>query len=139
MSTDAILEAATRFRLAIETTEKSRLSAGFRRFPWGSCGDASVLLGKFLKDQGFGDFTLVVGRSEGSQHAWLEQNDIVVDITADQFDGFGGVIHVGDDIWRRAFIERTRCGAASQHVEDGWGSGLAGDYRLLADRALFSA
>lgn len=139
MSTDAILEAATRFRLAIETTEKSRLSASFRRFPWGSCGDASVLLGKFLKDQGLGDFTLVVGRSYDGQHAWLEQDDVMVDITADQFDGFAGVIHVGDDIWRRDFTERTRCGAASQHVGDGCGTDLADDYRLLADRILFSA
>lgn len=69
MSKDAIREAATRFRLAIETTEKSRLSAGFRLFPWGSCGDASVLLGKFLEDQGLGDFTLVIGRSADNQHA----------------------------------------------------------------------
>jgi hypothetical protein len=138
MSTDAILEAATRFRLAIETTEKSLLSPGFRRFPWGACGDASVLLGKFLKDQGLGDFTLVVGHAADIQHAWLEQDNVMVDITADQFDAFVGVIHVGDDIWRRHFAERRQCGAASQHVDNGSGSELAGDYRLLADRALFS-
>jgi hypothetical protein len=139
MSKDAIREAATRFRLAIETTEKSRLSAGFRLFPWGACGDASVLLGKFLKDQGLGDFTLVIGRSADNQHAWLEQDNVVVDITADQFDGFGGLIHVGDDIWRKRFAERTRCGAASRHVDNGAGSDLAGDYRLLADRAVLCA
>ena len=81
---------ALRFRQAIEQTDKARLTTDFRDFPKGSCGDASLLLAKYLKDCGFGEFDYMLGflfpESESHSHAWLQQGDLIVDITIDQFD-----------------------------------------------------
>lgn len=53
----------------------------------GSCGDASLLLGKYLKDIGFGDFDCWSGRLGKKSHTWLQQNNLIIDITPDQFAG----------------------------------------------------
>jgi hypothetical protein len=68
------------------------MTVTMRDFPNGSCGDASLLLARYLRDNNAGEFQYVLGeRGVGehwTSHAWLEQNEIVVDITADQFEGF---------------------------------------------------
>ena len=61
------------------------------KFPKGSCGDASLLLGKYLIENGFEPKYKngKNGKYEGNDvksHAWLELNDIIIDITARQFD-----------------------------------------------------
>lgn len=59
-------------------------------FPAGSCADASVLLGSYLKDNGIDGFVLIKRRrGEGvtlETHYWLERGDMLVDMTADQFE-----------------------------------------------------
>jgi hypothetical protein len=75
---------ASQFRVAIECA-LSTLSIEFDGFPNGSCGEASMLLRTFLKEQGLGTFQYVSGKREGRTHAWLELNGLIVDITADQF------------------------------------------------------
>ncbi|MFJ4846760.1 MULTISPECIES: hypothetical protein [unclassified Streptomyces] len=57
------------------------------RFPHGSCGDASVLLGEYLHQNGMGVWRYVSAWENGASHAWIEKNGLRVDITADQFDG----------------------------------------------------
>ncbi|MDX3078550.1 hypothetical protein ACIP98_06265 [Streptomyces sp. NPDC088354] len=57
------------------------------RFPYGSCGDASILLGEYLHENGLGVWTYVSAWENGASHAWIEKNGLRVDITADQFDG----------------------------------------------------
>jgi hypothetical protein len=57
------------------------------RFPVGSCGDTSVLLGQYLHDNDQGVWTYVSAWDGGSSHAWIEKNGLRVDLTADQFDG----------------------------------------------------
>ncbi|MDX3093174.1 hypothetical protein PV703_29635 [Streptomyces sp. ME01-24h] len=56
------------------------------RFPHGSCGDASILLGQYLYESGQGVWTYVSAWRNRASHAWLEKNGLRVDITADQFD-----------------------------------------------------
>lgn len=98
-----LAEIARRFRGAILGLESRTLSPGLRTFPKGSCGDASLLLGAYLIESGYGHFDYVVSegdmRSDRSSawrtHAWLEREGIVIDITADQFAEFGGDIYVG--------------------------------------------
>lgn len=91
-----IREAATRFRRAIEACPPAALGAPFEDFPHGACGDATPLLGTYLAEQRFGEFQYVPGErreacDEGApcyhSHAWLEQDGLLVDITADQFAG----------------------------------------------------
>lgn len=83
--------AATRFRSAIERCEPRYLTVTMQSFPIGSCGDATPLLGTFLAQQGLGTFMYVLGERDHNgingrhSHAWLEDNGIIVDITADQF------------------------------------------------------
>jgi hypothetical protein len=58
----------------------------FERFPRGTCGPVSELLGRYLVEAGFEDVMYVCGKkpSEGS-HAWVEVGGIILDITGDQF------------------------------------------------------
>ena len=90
----ALLQAqARRFRAVIEQLDKCLLPLSFEAFPRGSCGDAALLLGTYLSELGFGEFTYVCGQCRDSKgpdklasHAWLVSADgTIVDITADQF------------------------------------------------------
>src|ERR1700690_2284647 len=80
--------AATKFRLAVERCDPRRLSVCMQKFPVGSCGDATLLLGTFLAEQGLGTFTYVLGGRTDDEiegrytHAWLECDGIIVDLTA---------------------------------------------------------
>jgi hypothetical protein len=84
-----IANLATRFRAAIETTDKRRLPITFENFPRGSCGDSALLLGHYLIDAGQSPFQYVLGRKGDTSHAWLERDGLLVDITADQFPEIG--------------------------------------------------
>lgn len=93
MNTD-LYNSCVLFRKAIERTPKEELSICFSKFPRASCSAASQILGLHLAHQGFGSFDHVCGElhyySEGSwffyySHSWLERDDLIVDITGDQF------------------------------------------------------
>ncbi|MDQ0640199.1 hypothetical protein QF042_003764 [Pedobacter sp. W3I1] len=55
-------------------------------FPGGCCESGSVILACILKDNQFGDWDLVCDGTLGRSHCWLELDDLIIDITADQFD-----------------------------------------------------
>jgi hypothetical protein len=80
-----ILGLSAEFRAAIEVTSRPNLPITFENFPRGSCGDAILLLAKFLEENECGSFHYVLGEREERSHAWLEQCDLIVDITGDQF------------------------------------------------------
>ncbi|ARF83194.1 hypothetical protein ACIG0C_30010 [Kitasatospora aureofaciens] len=84
-------EAATRFRRALETSSEETRLIGLREFPHGACLDASLLLAEYLEDCGLGTWECVAGERPfrpalPQSHAWLEQDGLILDITADQFD-----------------------------------------------------
>lgn len=87
---DKIQLYACKFRLAIEQCDRKVLPVYFRDFPRGSCGDTCLLLAKYLQDVGLGIFSYVVDIYQDDQnhytHAWLKQRNVIVDITADQFN-----------------------------------------------------
>jgi hypothetical protein len=87
---------ATNFRTAIESClELRELLVRFKRFPHGCCGQATPMLAAYLHDKGLGKFEYVSGLrwneasdwnvSTRHSHSWLEQQKLIVDITADQF------------------------------------------------------
>ena len=78
-----LFECCRAFRNAIDACDKSKLSISFQSFPHGSCGDTSLLLARFLKGNGLGNFEYVCGVRDGWSHAWLEQGDTIIDITGD--------------------------------------------------------
>ena len=81
---DRARDAATRFRAAIESCHRDVLPISFQDFPRGSCGDAAPMLGEYLNEIGLGPWLYKVGKrsSDGHWHAWIEQNGLIVDITA---------------------------------------------------------
>jgi len=89
-----IKELATKFRSAIEKADRVKLPEQFEAFPRGCCWDVAMLLSHFLQRHGYGPFDLITGERKSlgettwQSHAWLEKNDLIVDITADQFGGF---------------------------------------------------
>lgn len=81
-----------KFRNMIDETDFNSVDeAGcFRNFPRACCGDASLLLWKYIQNKFKGRFDGYIcyknGVSNGCWHAWLEfENNIIIDITADQF------------------------------------------------------
>ena len=92
------------FRNAIQACNPAHLPLAFRDFPTGACGDSTLLLGKFLEQNGFVDFDYVFGEQAGKSHAWLQKASLVVDITADQFnDNDHSVIVERDSTWHTLF------------------------------------
>lgn len=83
-----LLNFVFKIKTALESESNRKLYTGFYDFPAGACMDASILLGLLLKRHGFGEFNIVSGRSTGIAfftHAWLENENYLIDITAEQF------------------------------------------------------
>jgi hypothetical protein len=95
---------ATEFREAIERCPRHRLPITFTEFPRGACGDAVLLLAKYLERNGHAGFAYVLGMRSGGSHAWLSRDALIVDITADQFeDQSQSVIVDTCSIWHASF------------------------------------
>jgi len=102
-----------RFRSAMEHADKHCLPISLQDFPRGACGDATLLLAKYLEEHGFGSFNYMLGSRNGHSHAWLQQGDLIVDITADQFpDVADPVIVTRQSDWHNKFQ------GEAQHVAD---------------------
>lgn len=130
---------ASRWRRAIERTTRASFP-GLAAFPQGACGDASLLLAEYLRDQAcaYDDALYVAGEFEsekgfGGGHAWLEWRGIIVDITSDQFD-HGPRVPVfvaAVSSWHSAFLSVTRSPARIAHYDDRTRSTLMHWYRTI--------
>lgn len=100
---DSVREAAERFRAAC--VQGGLQSPEFAKFPRGSCGITSEMLGQYLLDCGLGDWGYVTGlRHEPfGSHAWIEQSGLFVDITGDQFAGTPAVVVSRRALWTGVF------------------------------------
>lgn len=99
------------FRVAISACDRKELFSTLQEFPNGACGDASYLLAKYFEENGCGQFEYVVGekRPNFHSHAWLEQDGVIIDITADQFEGINEPVLVTTDrSWHSQFEEEDR-------------------------------
>ena len=101
---------AMQVRRAIQELPRSQLPVTMSAFPAGACGDASLLLGTYFKDEGLEDFVYVSAErgtksdNTWTSHAWLACGALVVDITADQFpDGPGPVVVASPSHWHAQF------------------------------------
>ncbi|HJV66376.1 MAG TPA: hypothetical protein VJ550_11625 [Geomonas sp.] len=100
-----LFDLASRFRSGILRSVRSAGSLPtLRDFPEGACGDASLLLAKYLQEKRCGLAHYVLGERGGLRHAWLQLQDFIIDITADQFaDQAAGVIVTNDSAWHASF------------------------------------
>ena len=88
---------AKRFRRAIETADISKSSVGeeaylrMNEFPKGACSEVTDIFGIYLRKKysidalSFVVAQIEVGTKWYGNHQWLEHNNIIIDITADQF------------------------------------------------------
>lgn len=104
---------AKQFREAIERCDTRKLPITFEQFPLGACGDATLLVAKYLQEVGEEGFRYVCGeRSKGKNggfqsHAWLEQGSTIIDITADQFsDIHSPVVVTTNHTWYDQFDKK---------------------------------
>ncbi|TBC53783.1 hypothetical protein ELH27_37080 [Rhizobium leguminosarum] len=99
---------AKRFRDAIERIPPQQLPITLQSFPAGACGDATLLLGHYLKAQGLGPFDYVLGERQDHSHAWLQQGEVIIDITADQFPEVDeAVIVTATPTWHHEFTSEV--------------------------------
>ncbi|HDS1113882.1 TPA: hypothetical protein QDZ58_000694 [Pluralibacter gergoviae] len=85
-----IQKEATEFRKLIEICDKKNTSLVIDCFPIGSCKLSSMLLSyHFLKlwpELSIKAVSAATGKNGQITHCWLEINDIVIDITGDQYN-----------------------------------------------------
>lgn len=78
------------FRDTIDEIDKKSLSPQFQSFPDGSCGAASDVLGTYLDELGYEPIYRVLKycriTEQNQSHTWLEYENLLIDITADQFN-----------------------------------------------------
>lgn len=91
-SRDILFRLASNYRVAIEKAFRAGVINDIilNRFPKGCCGDASLLLSEYLRENEIetdyvcGSF-LLEGEDQTQSHAWLEFGKNIIDITGDQF------------------------------------------------------
>src|SRR5690348_16308260 len=132
---DHLKEVVSHFRRAIEACDQAHLPATFQDFPAGSCGDTTLLLAKFLEQNGFGHFDYVFGAQEGKTHAWLQKARLVIDITADQFaDVDQPVIVEYGSAWHGGFQEELKYTADFENYGDAMRDEFRAMYARIAAR-----
>ena len=95
----------TQFRLAMESTDF--LGTRLEEFPKEVCDITCRVLGLYLFSHGFINFFIFSGARpdcDDGKHLWLQVEDIIVDITADQFDDSNqpSVVVTRDSAWHAA-------------------------------------
>ena len=67
--------------------DKFPVHGAIQSFPKNYCEESSIILSRFLKDNGISTFKLMRGtNNNGKFHFWLEDENKVIDLTAHQFD-----------------------------------------------------
>jgi hypothetical protein len=104
LSDERIRDLAQAMRTALERAAPMRLPVTLRGFPKGACGDSELLVAKLLEGHGHPPFDYMLGSRDGWSHAWLQQGDLIVDITGDQFvDHAPAVTVTRGSAWHAAF------------------------------------
>ena len=139
---DKFTKAATQFRSMIENADWSKLTMEFEYFPFGSCGDASILLAQYLIDEGFDTPTYVSAqlnlRDRNPGHAWLELDGVIIDITADGFDPKAPEVIVAENSeWHEKFeiLDKHPAGIREYHQDHIIRSLLAAYHEIIGLRA----
>lgn len=103
-----LLVVARAFRAALEGQRSEQiLPSHMACFPVCCCGVTSELLGEYLKAADV-SATYVAGTNPTASHAWLEVGNVVIDITADQFEGRPSVFVDLKSDWYSEWSERSR-------------------------------
>jgi len=129
----AVRRCAEQFRAAVVSGPPEFYLPYWTDFPDGCCGDAALLLGMYLANEGFGEPEYVAGNRGEWSHAWVELGGLVVDVTADQFDDEDQavVVRAAPSAWHSGFEEHTRHAASILAYDDATRVRLERAYRLI--------
>ena len=136
MNLEYLKKLATEFRSAILKCNRTSQLTTFHEFPKGFCGDASILLSRYLKDMQQGTFINVSGEFNNNEnfqsHAWLQKKNIIVDITADQFNEVNcPIIVTTDDTWYKQFNHLEKWGAIIENFKGPAKTNLLSSYKII--------
>ena len=147
MNIEQFTETAAHIRGAIESFPEEIRPFGLSCFPKGACGDATLLLGTFLIDQGEEPFDYMQGRkgenkltTDWSYHTWLQRGSLVIDITADQFPEISEKIIVSENSeWHDSLCGTTEFIADLRKDSNGFKSSLGPFYREICEVLISAA
>lgn len=97
---------AVEFRIVFQEAALPESSLG-GIFPQGLCGTACDMLSKYLEQNGISTAYVFGENSNCITHAWLEYEDLIIDITADQFS----------EIDEKVVVTRNRCWYEQFNIE----------------------
>ena len=111
-------ERAAEVRAYLSSGSSGRHLGSLLSFPTGCCKVASLLLLQWLNDrEGVKDALGIANArrpnpytpGKDATHFWLEVGDVIVDITADQFDDYSEPVHVSSNrAWHETFAGGRR-------------------------------
>jgi hypothetical protein len=114
LDNETLLQFAALCREALSSVA-SRSGSMFNGFPVAACGPASELVGRALKERFGVEGVYVCGVGhpalpERQTHAWLETDNVIIDVTYDQFPGTGlqGWVFPRDSAWHAQFEDIDR-------------------------------
>ncbi|WP_025565823.1 hypothetical protein [Psychromonas sp. SP041] len=92
MNTDELRRIVFKAREVFEQHHVHIGKTFFGDFPKYSCGCSADVLSQYLISKGAKNLTYVYGKRKSGSHGWLELDDLIIDITGDQFkDGVEAV------------------------------------------------
>lgn len=90
-----VLNICLLFRKAAQEISDERILDYFSAFPAGWCGTTSRALESWLKEQYPNEqFSYVCGYRNEASHAWIEWGELILDITADQFEDCDDMVNL---------------------------------------------
>ena len=91
---ESIIEAVTKVRRVMEKNHNQFPNISFQYFPTGACAPMSDIIAKYLISNGYSGVEFVYGYRKKQPHAWIEIDNLIVDITSDQFEDGQGAVFV---------------------------------------------
>ncbi|EJC76943.1 hypothetical protein Rleg10DRAFT_5635 [Rhizobium leguminosarum bv. trifolii WSM2012] len=129
---DQLIALVTEFRARLERYQNDH-GLSLQSFPAGACGDSSLLLAHHLSLHGFGPFRYVCGRRGDASHVWLSAGNLIIDITADQFDDFHDPAFVSTvSPWHQALHGKDEHEAFITVWGDDWAAKFRAAYAVIA-------
>jgi hypothetical protein len=109
MEINKLTDIAIKARKVFEEHHMEISGVLFNMFPRASCGPSADLIAQYLKDNGVKNVVYVYGERGSGSHGWLEIDDVIVDITSDQFkDGVGAVYVSVDRTFHNNFLPHNK-------------------------------
>lgn len=84
LNAEVIREIATQLRISILAVPAHLRPIQYQEFPRGACGSTSRLLATCLTRANFENVAFRSGKFGRYSHAWVQIQDVIVDVTADQ-------------------------------------------------------